>query len=194
MSLYEAALNANWPSPGEGEFDESVFDLVLSPSPPSIEHGVSPNADANADKFLMDTNHVLFPELIQVPLTKEDISAEQKKDQARSQVGNGAKKIEVLGDSNAANANPGQTEPLAAKRKCVEVDKGQNFVMVTHFLDGIDPQWIGHQLTGAEQHQMQLEDPLRNKNAKMQAPRLGNTVIMCQLPWVPSSTRTQRSH
>ena len=79
VSLYEEALNTNWPSPGVGEFDESVFDLALSPSPPSIEHGVSPNAD----KFLMDTNHVLFPELMQVLLTKEDVLAEQKKAQAR---------------------------------------------------------------------------------------------------------------
>ena len=77
-------------------------------------------------------------------------------------MGNGAKEIEVLGDGNAANGNPRQTEPPVVKRKCMEVDKGQNFTMVTHFLDGRDPQQMGCQLTGAEQHEMQLKDPTRN--------------------------------
>ena len=137
VSLYDMALNANWPSTEDKAFDESVFDLASQTPQDSIEQEEKlPTADKRAENYFTEHNHIFFPDLLQVTLTKEDVLADQVKVQVRVQMGARTQDADVVGEGTAANATPGHTEPPAAKRVCIEADKSHSYQAMMQILGG----------------------------------------------------------
>ena len=77
----------------------------------------------------------------------------------------------MIGESNAGNVATGQTEPLAVK--CMEADKGQNFMTATQFHEGRGHQGLECQLTGTNPQQLQIEGHVRNAECHDASPGAG---------------------
>ena len=80
-----------------------------------------------ADNYFTEHNHIFFPDLLQVTLTKEDMLADQVKVQVRVQMGARTHDVDAI---------PGHTEPPAVKRECIEADKSHSYQAMMQILGG----------------------------------------------------------